>query len=71
MLCDIDSKLCEMFDVLKEKKMFNNVYLGIERSTFLLDNDFKIIQEWRKVKPVEHIKTVLSVVTKTDLNNKS
>ncbi|ALA97489.1 putative alkyl hydroperoxide reductase [Spiroplasma kunkelii CR2-3x] len=71
MLCDIDSKLCEMFGVLKKKKIFNNVYLGIERSTFLLDNDFKIIQEWPKVKPVEHIKTVLSVVTETDLNNKS
>ncbi|WP_419335386.1 redoxin domain-containing protein [Spiroplasma endosymbiont of Sarcophaga variegata] len=62
MLCDVDERLCKMFDVLKQKKMFNNVYMGIERSTFLLNNDFEIIEVWRKVAPVEHIKTVLSAV---------
>ncbi|AOX43715.1 peroxiredoxin [Spiroplasma sp. NBRC 100390] len=62
MICDVDEKLCKMFNVLKQKKMFNNVYMGIERSTFLLNNDFVIIEEWRKVAPVEHIKTVLSSV---------
>ncbi|WHQ36699.1 peroxiredoxin [Spiroplasma sp. SV19] len=62
MICDIDEKLSKMFDVLKQKKMFNNVYMGIERSTFLLNNDFEIIEEWRKVAPVEHIKAVLSAV---------
>lgn len=45
MICDIDAKLCQMFGVLKEKKMFNNVYMGIERSTFLINNDFEVIQE--------------------------
>lgn len=45
MICDVDEKLCKIFDVLKQKKMFNNVYIGIERSTFLLDDDFEIIEE--------------------------
>lgn len=59
LICDVDSKVCEQFKVLKDKKMFNKTFLGIERSTFVINNNFEIINEWRKVEPVKHIDEVL------------
>lgn len=62
LLSDDEEKLCHLFDVIKEKKNFGKTYMGIERSTFILDNNLNIIKEWRKVKVAEHAQTVLNFI---------
>jgi peroxiredoxin Q/BCP len=59
LLADADGKLCEVFDVIKEKNMYGKKVLGIERSTFLFGADGKLAQEWRKVKVDGHAEAVL------------
>lgn len=59
LLSDSESKLCELFDVLKMKSMYGRQYLGIERSTFLLDPQGIIKGIWRKVKVNGHVNEVL------------
>ena len=55
---DENGTTCEDFGVWKEKSMYGKTYMGIERSTFLLDEDGKIVQIWRKVKVKDHIAEV-------------
>lgn len=62
LLSDPDGKLCEKFDVIKEKNMYGRKFMGIERSTFLIDADGKLRREWRKVKVKEHAAEVLEAV---------
>lgn len=62
LLSDADEKLCEMFDVIKEKNMYGKKVMGIERSTFLIDEDGVLRQEWRKVKVDGHVEEVLAAV---------
>jgi peroxiredoxin Q/BCP len=62
LIADTDSELCRLFDVLKMKSMYGRTYEGIERSTFLLDNDGNVLNEWRKVKVGEHMNHVLEVL---------
>ena len=50
LLSDTEHTLSEAFNVWKEKSMYGKKYMGIERSTFILDENGNIIQEWRKVK---------------------
>ena len=50
LISDPDEKLCNLFDVIKEKNMYGKKYMGIERSTFLINKDGKLSAEWRKVK---------------------
>ncbi|MDJ0760812.1 MAG: peroxiredoxin [Woeseiaceae bacterium] len=59
LLSDPDEKLCKKFDVIKEKNMYGKKYMGIERSTFLIDADGKLRNEWRKVKVKGHAEEVL------------
>ncbi|MEM8684736.1 MAG: peroxiredoxin [Pseudomonadota bacterium] len=59
LLSDPDEKLCKKFDVIKEKNMYGKKYMGIERSTFLIDADGKLREEWRKVKVKGHAEAVL------------
>jgi peroxiredoxin Q/BCP len=59
LLSDEDEKLCKMFDVIQEKSMYGRKYLGIERSTFLLDGAGVLQREWRKVKVPGHAEEVL------------
>lgn len=59
LLSDSNHKLSEAFDVWKEKSMYGRKYMGIERSTFLLDENGDISQSWRNVKIPGHIDTVL------------
>ena len=59
LLSDPDEKLCKQFDVIKEKSLYGRKFLGIERSTFLIDEDGKLRQEWRKVKVKGHAEEVL------------
>ena len=62
LLSDPDGKLCEKFDVIREKNMYGRKFMGIERSTFLIDADGKLRREWRKVKVKGHAEEVLAAV---------
>lgn len=62
LVSDIDSILCGHFDVIKEKSMMGKKYLGIERSTFLVDKNFNTVNEWRSVHPTKHIAHVLDYI---------
>ena len=59
LLSDADEKACTRFDVIKEKTLYGRKYLGIERSTFLLDAAGVLRREWRKVKVPGHAEEVL------------
>jgi thioredoxin-dependent peroxiredoxin len=59
LLSDPDEKLCKQFDVIQEKTLYGRKYLGIERSTFLLDASGILRREWRKVKVPGHAEEVL------------
>ena len=59
LLSDENSDVCEKFGVWKEKPMYGKTYMGIERSTFLIDAEGRIAQEWRKVKVPGHAEAVL------------
>ena len=60
LLSDKDETLCQLFDVIKEKKMYGKVHMGIERSTFLIDEKGVLQKEWRKVKVTGHVDEVLA-----------
>ena len=62
LISDPDEKLCNKFDVIKEKNMYGRKVLGIERSTFLIDAEGKLRREWRKVKVKGHAEEVLGAV---------
>ena len=59
LLSDADEELCRQFDVIKEKNMYGRKYMGIERSTFLIDGKGVLRREWRKVKVKGHVAEVL------------
>jgi len=59
LLSDEDEKLCKLFDVIQEKSLYGRKYLGVERSTFLLDGAGILRREWRKVKVPGHAEEVL------------
>jgi thioredoxin-dependent peroxiredoxin len=59
LLSDEDEKLCKLFDVIQEKTLYGRKYLGVERSTFLLDGTGILRREWRKVKVPGHAEEVL------------
>ena len=59
LLSDIDGVVCEKLGVWQEKKFMGKTYMGIVRSTFLLDEDNEIIKEWRNVKVKGHVEKVL------------
>jgi peroxiredoxin Q/BCP len=62
LLSDPDENLCRQFDVIKEKMLYGRKFMGIERSTFLIDAKGKLRQEWRKVKVKGHATEVLAAV---------
>ena len=62
LIADTDSKLCTLFDVIKLKQMYGKEYLGIERSTFLIDKQGILQSEWRKVRLKNHVEEVLQAV---------
>ncbi len=59
LISDPEHKLAEKYGVWKEKSMYGRKYMGIERSTFVLDKDGNIEKEWRKVKVKGHVDEVL------------
>ena len=62
LISDKEGKLCEAFEVLKNKSLFGKSFKGIERSTFVISKEGKILKEWRKVKVPDHAKEVLNYV---------
>ncbi len=62
LISDADEELCNLFDVIKMKNMYGKQVMGIERSTFLIDRDGRLFQEWRKVKVKGHAEEILEAV---------
>ena len=62
LLSDPDERLCKQFDVIHEKSLYGRKFMGIVRSTFLIDSEGKLRQEWRKVKVKGHAEEVLEAV---------
>ena len=62
LITDPEETLCHLFDVIKEKNMYGKKHMGIERSTFLIDKEGVLRQEWRKVKVKGHVEEVLEAV---------
>ena len=59
LISDVEEQLCNMFDVIKMKNMYGKKVRGIERSTFLIDENGTLVEEWRKVKVAGHVDEVL------------
>lgn len=64
LLSDSEHKFAQAFDVWKEKSMYGRKYMGIERSTFIIDQDGNILKEWRKVKVKGHVDEVIEYLLK-------
>lgn len=62
LLSDQEETVCNLFGVIQLKKNYGREYMGIVRSTFLIDTEGKLIQEWRNVKVKQHLDEVLDVV---------
>lgn len=60
LLADEDHAVCERYGVWVEKSMYGRKYMGIERSTFLIDEEGRIAKVWRKVKIPGHVEAVLA-----------
>jgi thioredoxin-dependent peroxiredoxin len=63
LLADTDEKICQLFDVIKMKNMYGKQGRGIERSTFLINEQGLLLQEWRKVKVKGHVDELLRTLT--------
>ncbi len=64
LISDAEEILCTLFDVIKEKNMYGKKVMGIERSTFLIDEKGVLRHEWRKVKVAGHVEEVLAAAKK-------
>ena len=62
LISDEDEKVCNMFNVIKEKSLYGRKYMGIDRSTFLISIDLKIIGLWRNVKVKGHVDEVINKI---------
>lgn len=68
LVADEDKSLCEAYGVWVEKSMYGRKYMGVERSTFLIDSNGKIARIWRKVKVTGHADAVLQAVHELNAN---
>jgi|SRR5690625_5294457 len=59
LIADTEASLCNLFDVIKDKKMYGRQVRGIERSTFLFNASGKLVKQWRKVRVPGHVDAVL------------
>lgn len=64
LISDGDETLCNHFGVIQEKSMYGRTYMGIVRSTFLIDEEGKLLEEWRSVRVKGHAEAVLDAVSK-------
>ena len=58
LISDPEEKLCKSFDVIKEKSLYGRKYMGVDRSTFIIDENGKILHAWRNVKVKGHVEEV-------------
>jgi len=63
LLSDETLKVCKKYGVWKLKKLYGREYMGVERSTFLIDEKGKLVREWRKVRLKNHIADILAALT--------
>jgi len=66
LISDGDEALCRQFDVIREKNMYGRKVMGVERSTFLIDQGGVLRREWRKVRVPGHVEEVLEAVKALD-----
>jgi thioredoxin-dependent peroxiredoxin len=66
LLADVEQKVAEAYGVWKLKKNFGKEYMGIERSTFIIDESGYIMKEWRKVKVKGHVEEALQFITENN-----
>lgn len=66
LLADTDELACQLFGVIKMKNMYGKQVRGIERSTFIIDKNGKLIKEWRGVKVDGHVNEVLNFIQTLD-----
>ncbi|MFK8011109.1 MAG: peroxiredoxin [Marinicellaceae bacterium] len=59
LIADTDEKVCQYFGVIQEKKNFGKTYMGIVRSTFILDDNGQLVKEWRNLRVKGHAQEVL------------
>ncbi|MFD0672282.1 peroxiredoxin [Cohnella sp. GCM10027633] len=62
LLADVDHRVCDLYGVWQEKKLYGKVYMGIVRSTFLIDENGKLVQEWRNLKVKGHVDEVVAAI---------
>ena len=62
LVSDADEKLCNAFGVIKPKKLYGREFIGIERSTFLIDSAGRVVEAWRPVKVPGHAQAVLDAL---------
>ena len=62
LISDADEKLCQLFDVIREKSLYGRKYLGVDRSTFILDQDGVLRREFRGVKVKGHVDEVIAEI---------
>ena len=67
LVSDKDEVLCQLFDVIKLKKLYGKEYMGVDRSTFLIDRHGVLRQEWRGVKVPGHVEAVLAAAQALNL----
>jgi peroxiredoxin Q/BCP len=58
LLADPEHRVCELFGVWQEKQLYGRIYMGIVRSTFLIDENGVLIQEWRNIRVKGHVDNV-------------
>lgn len=63
LISDTEEKLCQHFEVMKEKNMFGKTAMGVERSTFVFDKNGQLQYELRKVKAKEHADKLLQLLS--------
>jgi peroxiredoxin Q/BCP len=63
LIADTDETWCKAFDVIHEKVLYGKRHLGVVRSTFLIDTQGRLLQEWRGVKVAGHAAAVLQALT--------
>ncbi|CAM3670499.1 peroxiredoxin [Cohnella lubricantis] len=62
LLADVEHKVCEQYGVWQEKKLYGRAYMGIVRSTFLIDENGKLLKEWRSLKVKGHVDEVVETI---------
>ena len=71
LLADVDEKVCNQFDVLREKNMYGKKVIGIERTTFLIGPDQRLLKVFPKVKPEGHAEEVLEAIRENAKANRA